>query len=82
MTPAGRRFTVVIVENSPLTGAPDLSEIGPILEREYELAFVQDVASDDPRNVYDRQDKFYVPIAGFKGIERPGPNLRVYVRRN
>jgi hypothetical protein len=82
ITPTGRRPAVVIVQNSPMRSAPDLSTIGPILEREYELAFVQEVARGDPRNVYDRQDEFYVPLAGFTGIERPGPNLRVYVRRN
>ena len=30
--------------------------------------------------VYDWQDEFYVPLAGFAGISRPGPNLTLYVR--
>jgi len=29
-------------------------------------------------NVYDLQDGFYLPFAGFKGIARPGPNFYVY----
>ncbi|UCD63246.1 MAG: glycosyltransferase family 39 protein [Candidatus Zixiibacteriota bacterium] len=29
-------------------------------------------------NHYDEQDHFYVPYAGFKGVERPGPNLFIY----
>jgi hypothetical protein len=35
----------------------------------------------DPRakgNVFDRQDRFYLPFAGFHGVARPGPNLYVY----
>jgi 4-amino-4-deoxy-L-arabinose transferase-like glycosyltransferase len=34
---------------------------------------------DAPR-VYDAQDAFFVPLAGFDGIERPGPNVAIYVR--
>jgi hypothetical protein len=29
-------------------------------------------------NVYDWQDEFYLPLSGFQGIDRPGPNLHVY----
>lgn len=27
---------------------------------------------------FDRQDAYYVPVAGLAGVERPGPDLRVY----
>ncbi len=30
--------------------------------------------------VYDLQDAFYVPFAGFAGIARPGPNLSIWER--
>jgi hypothetical protein len=30
--------------------------------------------------VYDWQDEFYLPLAGFSDILRPGPNLTIYVR--
>ena len=30
--------------------------------------------------IYDWQDEFYLPLAGFGGIWRPGPNLTIYVR--
>jgi hypothetical protein len=30
--------------------------------------------------VYDWQDEFYLPLAGFAGVWRPGPNLTIYVR--
>lgn len=31
-------------------------------------------------HVFDQQDAFYVPLGGFAGVERPGPNLYVYER--
>jgi len=37
---------------------------------------------DEPRNRYDQQDLFYLPYAGFRNVERPGPNLFVYKRRS
>jgi hypothetical protein len=30
--------------------------------------------------VYDWQDEFYLPLTGFAGILRPGPNFTIYVR--
>jgi 4-amino-4-deoxy-L-arabinose transferase-like glycosyltransferase len=75
------RPTLVIVVSSPL-GAPGLDSVAPWLDREYDLQFVQKVvAEDDPANTYDRQDELFVPLAGFHQVERPGPNLRIYVRR-
>ena len=29
-------------------------------------------------NLFDRQDMFFVPFAGFKNVKRPGPNLHIY----
>jgi len=31
-------------------------------------------------SVYDRQDAFFLPIAGFDPIVRPGPTFRIYQR--
>jgi hypothetical protein len=33
-------------------------------------------SSDD--SIYDRQDAFFVPFAGFARIERPGPNFSLF----
>lgn len=30
--------------------------------------------------VYDRDDEFYVPLAGFEAVTRPGPNISIYSR--
>ena len=80
-TTSSPRPTLVIVVSSPM-GSPGLDSVAPWLEREYDLQFVQKVvAEDDPANTYDRQDEFFVPLAGFHQVDRPGPNLRIYVRR-
>jgi hypothetical protein len=54
----------------------DLPTLGP----EYELVatFLAFTAGGDA--VFDWHDAFYFPFAGFDGIERPGPNLRVFRR--
>jgi hypothetical protein len=78
----GMRPDIVVVPSSPVIETPDLGGMDKVLATEYALAFARDdVDAGDPRNVYDRQDEFYLPFAGFHGIKRPGPNLRVYVRR-
>ena len=77
----GTRPAVVIVQSSPLQPPPDnMREVKAVLDLEYSLAFSQHVVTPDPANVYDLQDEFYLPLAGFRGIERPGPNLDVFVR--
>jgi hypothetical protein len=52
-------------------------ELGPA----YTLAASFTGASNpnEPR-FYDRQDAFYFPYLGFAGIDRPGPELRIYHR--
>lgn len=72
---------IVIVQSSPLRPPPDdIAEVHAVLNEDYRLAFVQHGVNHDPGNVYDLQDEFFLPLAGFRGIERPGPNLDVYVR--
>jgi hypothetical protein len=76
------RPDLVIVQTSPFTPVPyDFTGMRRTLARDYELAYSRDVAGDDPENVYDRQDEFYLPFAGFNDVERPGPNLKIYVRQ-
>ena len=51
-----------------------------VLARQYQLGVDLRVAAADPDTVYDWQDEFYLPLTGFKAIQRPGPNLRIFVR--
>ena len=73
---------VVIVHSSPLTDPENLGKMNDILRTRYTVAYQVHAVSDDPANVYDRQDEFYLPSAGFRNVERPGPNIRIYVRRD
>jgi hypothetical protein len=71
---------VVVVESSPLIDPVDLGGAAATLDAHYRLSVDFEVVADDPDNVYDKQDEFSLPLCGFKRIERPGPNLKVYVR--
>jgi len=41
-----------------------------------------DRPDSESRARYDQLDAFYVPVAGFKGIARPGPRIRIYEVRS
>jgi hypothetical protein len=78
----GPRPDIVIVQSSPLRPPPDnIGELQGVLDADYTLAFAAHVVTPDPANVYDFQDEFFLPLTGFKNIERPGPNLDVYLRK-
>ncbi|MDP2940702.1 MAG: glycosyltransferase family 39 protein [Candidatus Omnitrophota bacterium] len=73
----------IIVEESPLV-VYSVSESGipEILGKSYNLKKtfnVIDVCAKE--NWFDQQDAFYLPFHGFRGIERPGPNLYIYEKK-
>lgn len=71
----------VVVHESPLPYSHVPERVEGKLRSDYVLAHVeQAVDSDDPRNVYDLQDGFFLPFAGFNDIHRPGPNILIYRR--
>ncbi len=76
------RPDAVVVQASPIDGPTPLpDDIGQWLAA-YQVVHV--IHAFDPQargNTYDRQDEFYLPLDGFHAIERPGPNLTIYVRR-
>ena len=80
-TTQAKQPDIVVVQSSPLTAAPALGDMDHVLSTDYTLGFSSEGAAPDPRNVYDLQDEFYLPLTGFQRIDRPGPNLKVYVRR-
>jgi len=81
-TPGDFLPKIVIVHSAPMTDPENLHDIAGVLATRYTLAHRVDAVADDPANIYDHQDEFYVPYAGFRRIERPGPNVRIYVRRD
>jgi len=84
---------VFTVNNEPATGRPDWillqesplpSATQPIVKEFLRQGYVrvQDFVAlslaDD--HLFDQQDAFFVPFAGFKGVKRPGPNFALYKR--
>jgi hypothetical protein len=73
----------ILVQRSPLTF---YSSVPAALERLIAsdgYALVRSFQAIDltaPGNVFDQQDAFFLPLAGFNGIRRPGPNFEVYRR--
>jgi 4-amino-4-deoxy-L-arabinose transferase-like glycosyltransferase len=70
----------ILVQESPLPSDTQ-SVIKDFLKEGYELASVfKAVDLDQGWRLYDMQDAFYVPFAGFDGVNRPGPNFTLYKR--
>lgn len=74
----------VIIQESPLRAYSRVPQpIAQAVEVHYRLKKMFHAANfSSERNCYDQQDAFYVPYAGFTGIERPGPNIHIYERSN
>lgn len=73
----------LVLHDSPLRAyaatPPDLHELAA---QQYNLAHT--VHARNSRRggaVYDLQDAFFLPMSGFKTVERPGPTIRIYRRR-
>jgi hypothetical protein len=80
--PASGIPDIIVVQESPLAYSTVPDAIRGLTASHYERrqAFhAVDVSS--PSLVYDWEDAFFVPLAGFEAVERPGPNVTIYVRR-
>ena len=77
---ADTRPAWIIMQESPLPVSVPQPEAVAMLEEGYDLVHVIRGHSDGP-TVYDRQDAFFVPYAGFSTTTHPGPNFSVYRRR-
>ena len=78
--PAEGRPDWIVLQQSPLP-SENQGVILDWLASGYELA--ASFPAFDPGatgNVYEPQDMFYVPLGGFAGVTRPGPNFYVYRR--
>jgi 4-amino-4-deoxy-L-arabinose transferase-like glycosyltransferase len=82
--PEGRTPTWIVLYDSPLTA---YTPIPPYLRRltteRYDLVHqVRATGSGARRATYDHQDAFFVPVNGFYTVVRPGPNVKIYRRRD
>ncbi|HTL01135.1 MAG TPA: glycosyltransferase family 39 protein [Vicinamibacterales bacterium] len=69
----------ILVQNSPLPSETQ-PEAEEFLKSGYALIQNFRAFSPDDDRVYDQQDMFFAPFAGFGGVERPGPNFSLYKR--
>lgn len=51
-----------------------------LAKERYSLAFEVTGIHDNADAVFDRDDAFFLPMAGFRGVERPGPEISIYRR--
>jgi hypothetical protein len=70
----------IVLEESPVK-ISDLTEPRQkeIMRKFYHLLSEFKVIDiNNPSHWFDQDDNFYVPFAGFEGVQRPGPNIYVY----
>jgi 4-amino-4-deoxy-L-arabinose transferase-like glycosyltransferase len=77
--PATGRPDWILVQESPLPSTTQ-DVVKGFLKEDYELAWQFTALSLGDDRVYDLQDAFFVPFAGFRGVRRPGPNFTLYKR--
>ena len=94
-TTPSRYRTTTLAEDSADTTEPDILVVpkslfnpGSVIPRRAAVLSasytpLSVIVAHDPSAkgvVYDWQDEFYLPLAGFSGVWRPGPTLTLYVR--
>jgi 4-amino-4-deoxy-L-arabinose transferase-like glycosyltransferase len=77
--PATGRPDWILVQDSPLPSATQ-EIVREWLRDGYAFAWQFTAFSPNGRSVYDQQDAFFVPFAGFDSVKRPGPNFSLYQR--
>lgn len=71
---------MLVVPSSPLQQTVPRELLASFIPR-YELAATFDGARFEGRLIYDQQDEFYLPVAGFRDVIRPSPNLAIFIKR-
>jgi hypothetical protein len=75
--PATGRPDYILVQESPLPNATQV-QVTDLLAQGYAFVGQFDALELDQPHIYDLQDAFYIPFAGFSGVDRPGPNFTLY----
>ena len=70
----------IILQESPLGAYSSVPEPVKDLLPRYRLVQTYRAVDLRAQHVYDQQDAFFVPLAGFAGVGRPGPNFSIYQR--
>jgi hypothetical protein len=71
----------LLLHESPLTNYTSTPPaLWQLAQRRYQLVHSVRGGRISESAVYDRQDAFFLPIAGFSAVERPGPTIHIYQR--
>ena len=80
---AGRRPDFMLVQRHPLAFSRLSPELEQTVKEHYRLRErFSALSRQSDQAWYDRQDAFFLPFAGFKGIRRPGPNYDLYENKS
>jgi hypothetical protein len=73
---------VLIMPTSPRLPADDETDGARALADRYRKVCAIEAFDSSSQSgiVYDWQDEFYLPLAGFSAVRSPGPNLSIYAR--
>ncbi|GMR11952.1 MAG: hypothetical protein BMS9Abin29_0138 [Gemmatimonadota bacterium] len=72
---------VVVLESPLLQYNPVPASLREVLQEEYRLAkAVRGVGKPGSPGWFDQHDAFYLPLVGFGGVVRPGPDVTIYER--
>ncbi len=72
----------ILVQESPLPNETQAA-VKEFLKQGYEMVSqFHALDLDAGQRLYDMQDAFYVPFAGFDRVKRPGPNFTLYKRQD
>jgi 4-amino-4-deoxy-L-arabinose transferase-like glycosyltransferase len=69
----------ILVQESPLPSETQ-PQVTEFLKSGYSLVQNFHAYAPGDAHVYDQQDMFFMPFAGFDGVMRPGPNFSLYKR--
>ena len=74
----------LVLPESPVTSYTNVPVALKLLAaRDYDLVrLIRGTGTRPGAAMYDQQDAFFMPVSGFSSVERPGPTIRIYHRRN
>ncbi len=75
------QYEYLIVDHSPLLARSATKEVLQDLMDRFDLVKVFRGVGEDRRMIFDRQDGFYVPVAGAQYTERSGPDISILKKR-
>ena len=82
--PEGLTPDWIVIADSPLRHyASADAGLRRLVSERYQLVYrVRGTTRLDADGMYDQQDAFFVPFSGLEEVERPGPTITVYRRRD